>query len=410
MRRTLGLLAATAVTAGTFIGFTTSSGGAGASSFPPIPAGPIVVGATTPLSGPTAAYGQSTEESFNGVSLKAFNAENPGGIAGHPVKLVFLDDQGTVTGAVQATNQLVSDKVAAVVTLSYNPEATLQQALILNHNKIPVISDLGYSEWVNTKTYPYNFGVGANNVQEGQAAATWVNNSGFRRIAVLTDGLTSDEELLNALKAGLVKTKSKAHIVTTQQITPDATEVSAQVSALKSANPDMVFIDLGSGYGPVWQAMQTDGMTGVKILSTSGAWYDSFSAMGTLANNAYAPFYSCAPSTTVTYPANVMSLMSQYSAATYGYSTNYRIYVMADSVPFDLLKYAIEKEHSDSPQAIKAGLESIHNQSFLTFKYNYTSANHYGIQGTDKAAVCRMAPPYAGGVGKIPTISTSAAS
>ena len=65
--------------------------------------------------------------------LKQFTAEYPNGIDGHQVKLVFLDAQGTVTGAVQATDQLVSDHVAAVVTLSYNPEATVQQAEILNH-------------------------------------------------------------------------------------------------------------------------------------------------------------------------------------------------------------------------------------------------------------------------------------
>ena len=150
-------------------------------------------------------------------------------------------------------------------------------------------------------------------------------------------------------------------------------------------------------------------MTTVKILATAGAWYDSFSAMGPLAVNAFAPFYSCAPSAAVTYPDEVMNLMGQYSAATYGYSTNYRIYVMADSVPLELLKHVIEKEHSISPAAIKAGLESIHNQSFLNFKYNYTPSNHFGIQGADQAAVCQMGPPYVAGVGKVPLISTAAA-
>ena len=377
------LLATMAVAVVVPIGLTTSE--AGAAGYPPIPPGPIVLGATTPLSGPTASYGLSTEQSFNGVSLKAFQAKYPKGIAGHPVKLVFLDDRGTVPGAVQATNQLVADKVTAVVTLSYNPQATLQQAIILKHNKVPVITDLGYTAFANTKSYPYNFGVGASNPQEGQAAAKWIKASGLRRIAVLTDGLDADTELLNAVKVGLLRTHARAHIVATQQIAPNAVEVAAQLVALKAANPDVLFVDLGSGYGPVWQAMRTAGMTSVKILATAGAWYDSFSAMGPLAVNAFAPFYSCAPSAAVTYPDEVMNLMGQYSAATYGYSTNYRIYVMADSVPFELLKYVIEKEHSVSPAAIKAGLESIHNQSFLTFEYNYTPVRAH--RSTDCAIV-----------------------
>jgi hypothetical protein len=132
--------------------------------------------------------------------------------------------------------------------------------------------------------------------------------------------------------------------------------------------------------------------------------------MGPLEANAYAPFYTCAPNTDVVYPATVQDLMSQYSAATYAYSTNYRIYLTADTIPFLFLRYAIQKEHSDSAAAIKAAMNSMTNQSFDTVKYTFTPTNHFGIQGTDAAAVCKMAPPYAGGVGKIPIISTSASS
>jgi len=409
MRRHLTVAAALALGSGLFV-VAGGASGAGASTYPPIPPGPIVVGATTPLSGPTAVDGISTEESFNGVTMKAFNAEFPDGIDGHPVKLVFLDDQGTVTGAVQATNQLVSDHVSAVVTLSYNPEATIQQAEILNHAHIPIISDLGYNEFVNPKTYPYFWGVGASDPQEAVATAKWLKASNITKMAVLSDGIQGSNEVLSDLKAVLPKDAPKVKIVTTQQISPAATEVSAQVTALKQSNPQVVYIDTAEAYGPIWQAMQTAGMTNVKILTQAGAWYDSFSAMGPLEANAYAPFYTCAPNTDVVYPATVQDLMAQYSAATYAYSTNYRIYLTADTIPFLFLRYAIQKEHSDSPAAIKAAMNSMTNQSFDTVKYTFTPTNHFGIQGTDAAAVCKMAPPYAGGVGKIPIISTSASS
>ena len=364
MRKQLGVLAAAAVSAGMLVGVAGGTTAAGASSYPPIPAGPIVIGATTPLSGPSASYGQTTEESFNGVSLKQFDAEYPNGIDGHQVKLVFLDDQGTVTGAVQATDQLVSDHVAAVVTLSYNPEATVQQAEILNHAHIPIISDLGYNEFVNPKTYPYFWGVGANDPQEATATAKWLKASNITKLAVLSDGIQGSNEVLSDLKAALPKYAPKVKIVTTQQISPAATEVAAQVTALKQSNPQAVYIDTAEAYGPIWQAMQTAGMTNVKILTQAGAWYDSFSAMGPLEANAYAPFYTCAPNTDVTYPATVQNLMGEYSAATYGYSTNYRIYLTADTIPFLFLRYAIQKEHSDSPAAIKAAMNS-HDQPVL---------------------------------------------
>ena len=76
-----------------------------------------------------------------------------------------------------------------------------------------------------------------------------------------------------------------------------------------------------------------------------------------------------------------------------------------DTVPLLLLRYAIDKEHSDSPAAIKAGIESIHDLKFDTVEYNFTPINHYGITGADGAAVCQMGPPYAGGTGRIPLIT-----
>jgi len=403
MKKHLSLLAAAAVSAGVLAGV--SGAGAAGASYPAIPAGPIVIGATTPLSGATAAYGQSTEESFDNVTIKAFNAEFPDGIDGHPIKLVFLDDQGTVTGGVQSAEQLVSEHVAAVVTLSYNPEATLQQAVVLNHAHIPVISVLSYSQFVNTKAYPYDFATGASIPQEAVATAKWLKAEGLTRLAVVDDGETATSEVLASLKAELPKYSPKTKIVTVQQVSPAAVEVSPQIAAVKAANPDAVYVDTGEAYGPIWQAMQTDGLTNVKILASAGAWYDSFSAMGPLAANAYAPYDDCAPSASTAYPAQLTDLMGQYSAATYGYSTNYRTYVATDTVPLLLLKYAIEKEHSDTPDAIKAGIESIHNQDFDTFEYNFSPTNHFGIEGSDSAAVCQMAAPYAGGVGKIPVIS-----
>ncbi len=159
---------------------------------------------------------------------------------------------------------------------------------------------------------------------------------------------------------------------------------------------------MAEGYGPIWQAIITDGLTSEKLLTSAGAWYDSFTAMGPLEANAFAPYDDCATSTTETWPASVTALMGQYSAATFAFLTNYLTFIATDTVPIELLRAAIDKEHSDSPAAIKAGIEAIHNQSFETIKYNFSASNHYGITGEDAAAICQMAPPYAGGVGKVP--------
>jgi ABC-type branched-subunit amino acid transport system substrate-binding protein len=401
MRRHLTVAAALALGSGLFV-VAGGASGAGASSYPPIPPGPIVVGATTPLSGPTAVDGISTEESFNGVTMKAFNAEFPNGIDGHPVKLVFLDDQGTITGGVESAEELAADHVAAVVTASYNAEATADQLTIWNKDKIPVISQVGGNEYSNTKAWPYDFGVGASLQEWATATAKWIHNEDFKRIAVLTDGIQSDAEELSDVEAAMKKDAPGAKIVTTQTVPPTSVEISAAIASLKAANPDLVYIDTYEDQGSVWQTMQTQGLTTTPILTSAGSWYNGFSAMGPLADHAYAYYDNCATSVNETWPANVQSLFAAYSAATYAYSTNYLTYVATDTVPLLLLRYAIDKEHSDSPAAIKAGLESIHGETFDTIKYDFSSTNHFGETGDDGAAVCKMAPPYAGGVGKVP--------
>lgn len=386
------------------------SSAASASKFPAIPAGPIVLGVSTPLSGPTAADGQSTVESFDNVTLKQFDAEYPSGILGHQVTLKVINDQGTVPGAVAAANELVADHVTAIITATYNSEAVSDQLAIFSKAKLPVIGvETELPQYTNTAKYPYFFSTGPDDAEEGAASALWFKNSGFTKIGVLSDGIPAEETAVSLIESETHKLDPKAKFVKTVTITPDSVDDTAAITELKAANPQVLIVYIGEGYGPVWQAMQAENWSPT-ILADAGAWYSGFSSMGTLADNAYAPYDDCAPSASTTYPATTTALMSQYSAATYAYLTNYLTFIATDTVPLDFIRYAALKEHSLSNNAIKAALESMHNVSFWGIDYNFSSTNHFGITGPYAAAVCKMAPPYAGGVGKVPIKSVSAGS
>jgi ABC-type branched-subunit amino acid transport system substrate-binding protein len=137
---------------------TAAAGGAGGaaattaspSKYPPIPAGPITFGVSAPLTGPQAAFGGAVQKAFNDVTLKQFNLAHPNGIDGHPVKIEVLDDGSDVTKAVNVANQFVSEKVAAMITLTYNPAATPQQIAIFNKNKIPMFAARGDKDLTDT--------------------------------------------------------------------------------------------------------------------------------------------------------------------------------------------------------------------------------------------------------------------
>src|SRR5437016_6035696 len=89
---------------------------AASSKYPPIPAGPIKFGVSTPLTGATAAFGTATKAAFENVTTKTFNAAHPDGIDGHPISIEILDDASDVTKAVNVANQFVSEKVTAILT------------------------------------------------------------------------------------------------------------------------------------------------------------------------------------------------------------------------------------------------------------------------------------------------------
>lgn len=382
------------------------TGGTGNGKYAPIPAGPIVFGLSVPLSGAVAAYGLTAQTSFNKVTIPAFNAAFPNGIDGHPVQIKILDDASDVTKAVSVANQLVADHAAAVLTISYNPEAANQQLAVFNKAKVPVISTLSGSQYTNASAWPYDFGIGASLPQEGQAAAKWIAAKGFTRVATITDGLPQDTDALGQITDALKTAAPKAQVVKAVTVSPGSVDLSAAVAQLKAASPQILLVYLGFGYGPLWSAMKAASFS-PQVMASAGAWYDGFNGMGSLADTATALYYTCADSASQTFPASTTSLMSQYAAGTADLAVNYLTFVVTDTVPLEMLKYAIEKYHSLDPNAIKAGMESIHNMTFEGVTYNYSATNHFGITGSFGAAVCNMSPPYAGGKAKIPLIAQS---
>jgi ABC-type branched-subunit amino acid transport system substrate-binding protein len=377
------------------------------SKYPPIPAGPIVFGVSTPLTGAQAAFGTTTEKAFNEVTLKQFNATHPNGIDGHPVKIEVLDDASDVTKAVSVANQFVSEKVAAMITLSTNPAATPQQIAVFNKNKVPMFSSRGDKDFTDASKWPYFFGIGASNPQEEQVTAKWIAaHPEIKSIAVLTDNTPSTTELLNGITDQLKTVAPSVKIVQTASVAPGAVDVSTQIAQLKGTNPDLLYVNLAYAFGPVWQAIKTANWS-PKILTSAAAWYDGYDAMGDLATNGVAYYVTCVKSDHPPFTKELSDLMDGYASVFGSSSVNYLTFVSNDSAPLELFAAAAEKTHSIDPDAIKSAIESAGAQPLYggTLTYNYTATNHFGITGDAGAAVCKMAsfsdPKY-----RIPLIAT----
>ena len=374
------------------------------SKFPPIPAGPIRFGVSAPLSGATASFGLATKAAFS-VTLSEFNKMHPDGIDGHPIQFDVLDDASDVTKAVNVANQMVADKDAAVVTVTYNPLAAPQQDAIFNKNKIPVLSGQASNDFTDTAKWPYMFGISASNLQEGQKGADWIaKQSDVKKIAVLSDGTATEEEIVSDILTPLKAEAPAVQVAKTVQISPGAVDVSTALAQLKATSPDLSIVAVGFGFGPIWQGMQAAGWS-PKILTGAGAWYDGFNAMGSLADNAVANYVDCVTASHAPFQPALTGLMDAYSSVPGTSTIDLLAQPSYDSVPMEILKYAIEKYHSVDPDAIKQAIEGMGSQTYFGgFTYDYSTSNHFGMTGDLGPNVCKMTP-FSDGKYKIPFVA-----
>jgi ABC-type branched-subunit amino acid transport system substrate-binding protein len=375
---------------------TSATGGTtppGTSKYPPIPAGPIKIGGIMSISGATAAYGLASKKALEDVAIPKFNAMHPDGIDGHPVQFTVYDDGSDVTKGVSAANQMLSDKLAATVFISNAPATAAQEMAVLNKGKMPVLAGVAANAYADTSAWPYFFNISSTIKQVGQATADWIaKHPEIKKIAVLSDGAPSSQELQDATFNPLKTSAPSVQLVKQVTVSPGAVEVSTQIAQLKDSNPDLLFVNLGFGFGPVWQAIQSANWS-PKILANAGAFYDGYSGMGPLANNAVAGYYNCVKANHSAYPPELTGLMDAYGSVFGASSVNYLVFVQGDSVAFEMLKKAIEKVHSIDPDAIKQALETMGPSTYFgAFKYSYTASDHAAVGGDYGAAACSMAP------------------
>jgi len=383
---------------------TTGTTGA-AAKYPPIPAGPIKLGVSTPLSGATAAFGTATKAAFENVTTKTFNAAHPDGIDGHPIQIEVLDDASDVTKAVNVANQFVSEKVTAVITASYNPAAAPQQLAILSKAKIPTLVQVAQDDFADVNKWPYHFGTGSNNKLAGDALAKYIaKHPEYKKLAVLTDGSQAQVEFQTDFTNSLKTAAPAASIIKSVSITPGATDVSTAVAQLKDANADFVMILVGFGYGPIWQAMQSANYS-PKFMVSGSAFYDGYSGMGPLADIAVTVTTHCSTPGHPPFPKALTDPMDGYASVFGTTSVNYILFDTSDNGPLELLKLAIEKNHSTDPDAIKQAMENLGPQKiFGIIDYNFSPTNHYGLTGDYGTAVCKMSN-FADGAYRIPVVA-----
>jgi ABC-type branched-subunit amino acid transport system substrate-binding protein len=194
----------------------------------------IKIGQNMPYSGPASAYG--TIGKLEAAYFKRLNEQ--GGIHGHKIQFISLDDGYSPPKAVEQVRKLVEQDQVLMI---FQPLGTPSNSAIqkyLNAKKVPqLFAATGATKWGDPEHFPWTIGFNPTYQLEGRTYAKHIlENSPKAKIAVLYQNDDYGKDMLKGLKDGLGAHADMIVAEATYEVS-DAT-VDSQIATLKGSKAD----------------------------------------------------------------------------------------------------------------------------------------------------------------------------
>jgi branched-chain amino acid transport system substrate-binding protein len=212
---------------------------AGSSADPGVSPTTIVIGGTSPLTGPAAAYASVAR----GAKAYFDYVNAAGGVAKRKIDYRIVDDAYNPAQTVPAVRRLVEqDKVFAIFnTLGTSSNLAIRD--YLNQMHVPqLFVASGATTWGrDAATYPWTIGFQPSYAAEGWVYGKYVaRNMKKARIAVLFQNDDYGKDLLGGLKSGLGGSGSK--VIAAQPYEVTSPDVQSQIGKLKASGANVLAI------------------------------------------------------------------------------------------------------------------------------------------------------------------------
>jgi branched-chain amino acid transport system substrate-binding protein len=201
----------------------------------------IKIGFISTFSGPVAAIGNDMRNSFE-LGLDHVGRK----IGGLPVEVIYEDDQTSPEVGVQKTQKLIeSDHVDFIVGYIWSNVMLASLKPIIDSRTMTVITNAGASQLAGAQCSPYVFSTSWNNDQTPAAMGTYMNQKGVKNVFLVAPNYTAGKDMLNG-----VKSTFKGQVVG-EELPPWPTQLdfSAELSKIRAAKPDAVFVFYPGGPG-----------------------------------------------------------------------------------------------------------------------------------------------------------------
>ncbi len=198
----------------------------------------IIVGEYGSMTGGQATFGISTDD---GVKLAVKERNAAGGVHGRMIKLINYDDQGKTQEATTAVNKLIHEDHAVAILGEVASTLSLAGGRVAQDAGVPMISPSSTNEKV-TRIGEMVSRVCFIDSFQGYVGASFAREKlGFTKAATLYD---RSQAYSSGLRLDFKKAFAKlgGTVVTEQAYASDNNDYAAQLTAIKNANPEFIYV------------------------------------------------------------------------------------------------------------------------------------------------------------------------
>jgi branched-chain amino acid transport system substrate-binding protein len=194
----------------------------------------IRIGFVSTFSGPTAVIGNDMRNSFE-LALDHLGRQ----MAGLPVDVIYEDDQQKPEAGKQKTEKLIeSDHVDFIVGYIWSNVLLASLKPAIDSKTIVISSNAGPSQVAGELCSPYFFSTSWQNDQTPAAVGLYMNQKGVKNAYLVGPNYAAGKDMLAGVKATF-----KGKIVGEEYTRwPDQLDFSAELSKVRAAKPDAVFV------------------------------------------------------------------------------------------------------------------------------------------------------------------------
>src|SRR6187455_270425 len=201
---------------------------------PAVAADSVKIGFVSTFSGPAAAIGNDMRNSFE-LALDHMGRK----IGGLPVEVIYEDDGQKPDVGKQKTEKLIeSDKVDFIVGYIWSNVLLASLKPALDSKTFIISANAGPSQIAGELCSPYFFSTSWNNDQTPQAIGEYMNQKDVKTAYLLGPNYAASKDML----AGVSSTYKGKVIGEDLTKWPDQLDFSAELSKVKAAKPDALFV------------------------------------------------------------------------------------------------------------------------------------------------------------------------